>query len=251
MNDRISVRREGRLGRITLSAGPLNVLGTDDLVQLAQAVDSLSGSGVIVLDANGRAFCAGMDIADHVPARAHAMLSAFSSVATAFSTAQPVTVAAVDAHAIGGGFELALLCDMIVVSENARFSLPEVKLAALPPVACALLADLVGRKRALDMILTGRSIDAATAERWGIASRCVPHGHLDAAVDELCAELLSYSQDALRCCKRAAHEKIVDAAIGVYEDALLCTHDGGEGIRAFLEKREPCFSSHGSLEATR
>ncbi len=251
MSDRIGVRRDGRLGRITLRTGPLNVLGTDDLRQLTQAIHDLGDCTVVVLDAEGRAFCAGMDIADHVPERAHAMLCAFAGMAGALSTATPVTIAAVGAHAIGGGFELALLCDMIVVSEHARFSLPEVKLAALPPVACALLAKTVGEKRALDLILTGRSIEGPTAERWGIASRCVPHEQLDVSVDELCHELLALSDDALASCKSAARAKTIEESMHIYEHSLLRTHDAVEGIRAFLEKRDPHWHSRRHAEVAR
>jgi cyclohexa-1,5-dienecarbonyl-CoA hydratase len=251
MNDRISVQRDGRLGRITLQAGPLNVLGTDDLRSLTQAMYDVGDCTVVVLGAEGHVFCAGMDIADHVPERAHAMLRAFSGLAHAFSITTPITVAKVGAQAIGGGFELALLCDILVVSEHARFSLPEVKLAALPPVACALLSKIVGEKRALDLILTGRSIDGPTAECWGIASRCVRHEELDSAVAELCHDLLARSEDALVSCKSAAQVRTIEDSLRIYEDSLLRTHDAGEGIRAFLEKRDPRWHSRRHAEAAR
>ncbi len=251
MSDRIGVVRDGRLGLITLRAGPLNVLGTDDLRDLTQAVHDLGDCTVVVLGAEGRAFCAGMDVADHIPERAHAMLCAFAGLARALSTATPVTIAKIGSPAIGGGFELALLCDMIVVSEHARFALPEVKLAALPPVACVLLAKTIGDKRALDLILTGRSIEGPTAERWGLASRCVPHEQLDLSVDALCHELLSMSEDALASCKGAARAKTIEDSIHLYEHSLLRTHDANEGIRAFLEKRDPHWHSRRHAEVAR
>jgi cyclohexa-1,5-dienecarbonyl-CoA hydratase len=251
MSDRISVQRDGRLGRITLQAGPLNVLGTDDLRNLTQALYDMGDCTVVVLGAEGRVFCAGMDVADHVPERAHAMLRAFAGLAHAFSIATPITIAKVGAQAIGGGFELALLCDMLIVSEHARFALPEVKLAALPPVACALLAKIVGEKRALDLILTGRSIDGPTAESWGVASRCVRHEELDDAVDELCHDLLGRSEDALASCKSAALVRTIEDSLRIYEDSLLRTHDAGEGIRAFLEKREPHWQSRRHAEVAK
>ena len=251
MNNRIGIGRDGQLGRITLRAGLLNVLGTDDLRELTQAIHDLGDCTVIVIEGEGRTFCAGMDVADHVPERAHTMLCAFTGVVHAFSTATPVIIAKVGAPAIGGGFELALLCDMVVVSERARFSLPEVKLAALPPVACVLLAHAVGEKRALDLILTGRSIEGVTAERWGIASRCVPHDQLDLTVDELCHELLSVSEDAIASCKTAAHLKTIEESMRIYEYSLLRTHDASEGIRAFLEKRGPRWRSRRHAVAAR
>jgi cyclohexa-1,5-dienecarbonyl-CoA hydratase len=251
MSDRIGVRRDGRLGQITLQAGPLNVLGTDDVRHLTQAIYDLGDCTVVVLAAEGRAFCAGMDIADHIPERAHAMLRAFAGLAHAFSIVSPITIAKVGAQAIGGGFELALLCDLIVTSEQACFALPEVKLAALPPVACALLAKVAGEKRALDLILTGRSIDGVTAERWGIVSRCVRPEELDLAVDNLCHDLLTRSADALASCKSAAQVRTIEDSLRIYEDSLLRTHDASEGIHAFLEKREPHWHSRRHEEATR
>ena len=177
------------------------------------------------------------------------MLCAFSGLARALHTATPVTVAKVHGAAIGGGFELALLCDIIVASENSRFSLPEIKLAALPPVACALLRESIGEKRALDLILTGRSIEGPTAERWGAVSRCVPLEQLQLATDDLCHELLAMSDDALASCKTAARSTTVNEAIHFYEHSLLHTHDGVEGMRAFLEKREPHWQSRRSVGA--
>jgi enoyl-CoA hydratase/carnithine racemase len=251
MNERIAVREEGRLGTITLQAGPLNVLTTDDVRALTAAVHELGTSTVVVLEAEGRAFCAGMDVADHMPARAHAMLCALTGLSHAMMSAGPVTIAKVGASAIGGGFELALLCDMIVASEHSRFSLPEVKLAALPPIASVLLPKAVGDKRALDLILTGRSIEGPTAERWGIASRCVPHEQLSLAVRDICNELLALSEDALSSCKTAARSTTIDEAIHIYEHSLLRTHDGAEGMLAFLEKRKPQWHTRKRAEVAK
>jgi cyclohexa-1,5-dienecarbonyl-CoA hydratase len=251
MNERIEVHKEDRFGTITLRAGELNVLGTDDVRALTEAIHELGTCTVVVLQAEGKAFCAGMDVADHLPEHAHHMLCAFNGLAKALHDATPVTIAKVHAAAVGGGFELALLCDVIVASEHSRFSLPEVKLAALPPVACALLRESIGQKRALDLILTGRSVEGPTAERWGMVTRCVPHEQLQLATDDLCHELLALSEDALVSCKSAARTKSVDEAIHLYEHSLLRTHDGLEGMRAFLEKREPHWQSRKRVGVTR
>ncbi len=240
MNGRIQVGSDGRLGRITLAAGPLNVLNTEDVRALEQAIHKLDGQPVILLDAAGeRAFSAGMDVADHTPDLAPAMLAALADMAAAFRATSSVTVAKVAAPALGGGFELVLLCDLAVCSERAAFALPEIKLAALPPIACALLAAAAGERRALDLILTGRKLDAATAEQWGIVSRAVPHEALDEHVSELCGTLLSLSEDALRCCKRAARTRDVGDALRIYTDVLLKTRDAAEGTRSFIERRAP------------
>lgn len=242
MSERIEVRRDGRLGRITLNAGPLNVLTIADVRALGRAVHDLGSSPVVLLDAAGeRAFCAGMDVADHAPDRAPAMLRELREMADAFRTTRSVTIATVGAPALGGGFELVLLCDLAICSERASFSLPEIKLAALPPIACALLPAAVGERRAADAILTGRTIDAKAAELWGIVSRVVPREVLDASAMGLCADLLSLSEDALRCCKSATRAISIDDALHMYTEVLLPTNDAAEGIASFMERRMPTW----------
>jgi cyclohexa-1,5-dienecarbonyl-CoA hydratase len=243
VSGRIQVRSDSRLGRITLAAGSLNILDIDDVRAIERAVHELRGFPVILLDAAGdRAFSAGMDVADHTPDRAPAMLAALAGMAAAFRTTSSVTVAKVDAPALGGGFELVLLCDLAVCSERAAFALPEIKLAALPPIACALLPAAVGERRALDLILTGRKLDAMAAEQWGIISRAVPHDALDEHISDLCGGLLSLSEDALQCCKRAARSRDAGAALQIYADDLLLTRDAAEGIRSFIERRAPIWN---------
>lgn len=244
MKDRIFVRREAedRLGRITLQAGPLNVLGIDDVKHLAHAIRDLDDCAVVLLDAEGdRAFSAGMEVADHLPDRAHEMLAAVAGMAAAFRSAKPVTLAKVAAPALGGGFELVLLCDLAICSQRARFSLPEIKLGALPPIACELLPQAIGARRSTELMLTGRVVDAQTAERWGIVLQAVAHEQLDDAVQAQCSELLSMSATALTLCKRAIRACDTRKAVDIYTEELLQTDDATEGISAFLEKRAPAW----------
>jgi len=244
MSDRIVVNREGRLGRITLRAGALNILDTQDVRHLEQAICELDECAVVLLHAeNDRAFCAGMEVADHLPDRAPAMLKAVGELAVAFLAASPITVAKVGAPAIGGGFELVLLCDLAICSHRAKFALPEITLAAMPPIACGLLAQAVGARRAADLMLTGRSIDAATAELWGIVREAVPAERLDESTQKSCDSLLAMSAEALRCCKRAIHTGGVQDALRIYLRDLLPSPDAAEGINAFLERRKPVFGS--------
>jgi cyclohexa-1,5-dienecarbonyl-CoA hydratase len=242
MSDRILVHREGRFGRIALCAGPLNVLGTDDVRQLERAICGLDDCSVVLLEGESeRAFCAGMEVADHLPDLAPSMLRAVGELTKAFLAAAPVTVAKVAAPAVGGGFELVLLCDLAICSHRAKFSLPEITLAALPPIACGLLPRVIGERRATELMLTGRSLDAPTAELWGIVCEAVPAEHLDEQTQKLCETLLALSPDALHCCKRAIRAGTVEDALQIYIRDLLPSPDAAEGIRAFLERRKPSF----------
>lgn len=255
MTDRIDIRREegGRLGRIALSTGPLNILTRDDITALREAIAACDDCAVILIEARGeRAFCAGVEVADHTPDRAPAMLEAFEAFASGVRAAEPFIVCAVAAPALGGGFELALLADLVICSTAASFALPEVQLAALPPIACALLPGMIGERRALDLIVTGRRIDAETAYDWGLVHRVTDPGALADSALELCRRLLGYSSSALRACKRATRAASLDGAMRIYRDDVLPTHDAAEGINAFLEKRPPAWShTRTALETTR
>lgn len=240
MSSHIQFERRDRSGSITLNAAPLNVLGTAEVRELIGAFEALRDCAVITLQASGeRAFCAGMQIADHTPERAPDMLDAFAQLAHAMHACDAALIAKIDAPAIGGGFELALLCDFIVASERASFSLPEITLAALPPVACELLPRVVGKQRAADLILTGRVLDAQSAERWGIVSYLVPQDQLDDTARSLRDRLLAYSDDALRCGKHAIRLRSMREAFHIYTSDLLQTRDAAEGIAAFLQRRAP------------
>lgn len=242
MTDRIETHIDGRFGRIGLRAGPLNIVNRDDIRALSLAIGDMERCSVVLLEAHGeRAFCAGVEVADHLPDLAPDMLTSFLGMAQSFLRASPVIVCAVDGAALGGGFELMLLADLAVCSTRARFSLPEIELAALPPIACALLPKMIGERRALETILHCKELDATTAYAWGLVHEVSEPQHLSARVQALCDRLLSYSDDALRACKRATHAHDVTAATQVYRDEILPSDDSVEGITAFLEKRPPVW----------
>jgi cyclohexa-1,5-dienecarbonyl-CoA hydratase len=148
--------------------------------------------------------------------------------------------------ALGGGCELALVCDLVLAAESATFGLPEIRLGVFPPVAAILLPRLVGARRAADLVLTGRTLSAHEAERAGIASRVVADDEFDAALETLLIELRALSAPALRVAKRALRfaggsltsEEIAEAE-AIYMNERLKAPDAIEGLEAFLEKRAP------------
>jgi len=157
-----------------------------------------------------------------------------------------VTIAEVHGHCLGGGAELAMMCDIVYTGESAQWGFPEIKLGCYPPVACTALASLVGQKRAAEMILTGRTISGKEAAEIGLANRALSEGDLASAVEQCIGDLRNLSPAALAVAKKAFYawdsmhfDKGLARAEKIYFEELMKTADAQEGIRAFMEKREP------------
>ena len=201
---------------------------------------------MIVLSGEGKAFSVGVDVAAHTPDKVEEMLTKFHAVIRALVATKKVTIAAVHGHCLGGGAELAMVCDMVYTTESAQWGFPEIKLGCYPPVACTALAALVGQKRAAELILTGRTINGKEAAEIGLANRAVRENELAAAVDECVGDLRKLSPAALAVAKKASYawdsmhfDKGLARAERIYFDELMKTTDAHEGIRAFMEKRAP------------
>jgi cyclohexa-1,5-dienecarbonyl-CoA hydratase len=172
------------------------------------------------------------------------MLAKFHAVIRALVATKKVTIAAVHGHCLGGGAELAMVCDIVYTAEDAQWGFPEIKLACYPPVACAALAALVGQKQAAELILTGRTISGKAAAQIGLATDAV--GDPDAALEQCVGNLRQLSPAALSVTKKALYawdsihfDKGLARAEKTYFDDLMKTSDAQEGIRAFMEKRPP------------
>jgi cyclohexa-1,5-dienecarbonyl-CoA hydratase len=246
----IQLRIEQRIAWITLERPPFNILDISMIEALDAALTrALPQSAFVIFQGAGaKAFCAGADIADHVPERIEKMLSAFHAVFRRLASAASVTIAAVRGHCLGGGMELATFCDFVLATESAQFGQPEIKLGCFPPVAMVTLPRLIGMQSAADLILTGRTIGAAEAHRLGLVTRVVPEGELSAAVSALLGELGQLSPSVLHLTRKALTQlhspdflKQLQEAERLYLSELMKTHDAREGIRAFLEKREPVW----------
>lgn len=237
------------VARIVLRHPPLNIIDIPMMEELAQALGEIerrSDVSVVVLSGEGKAFSAGVDVAAHTPDKVEAMLLKFHGVIRALVASKKVTVAAVHGHCLGGGAELAMVCDMAYTTATARWGFPEIKLGCYPPVACTALAALVGQKRAVELILTGRTIGGVGAAEMGLANRAVADEELAVAVDRTLDELLRLSPAALAVTKKAVYawdamhfDKGLARAEKIYLDELMKTADAEEGIRAFMGKREP------------
>ena len=237
------------VARLVLSHPPVNVIDIAMMEELAQAlgeIEARSDLSVVVLSGAGKAFSAGVDVAAHTPDKVEGMLVKFHAVIRALVASRKVTVAAVHGHCLGGGAEIAMVCDVVYTAASAEWGFPEIKLGCYPPVACTALAALVGQKRAAELILTGRTISGVESAEMGLANRAVADEELTGAVDHLLEELVRLSPAALAITKKAAYawdamhfDKGLARAEKIYLEELMETADAQEGIRAFMEKRTP------------
>jgi len=238
--------------RIALHNSPLNVIDirmVEELTVSLEEIEARQDVSVMVLSGEGKAFSAGVDVAAHTPDRVEEMLGKFHAVIRTLLATKKVTIASVRGHCLGGGAELAMVCDMAFTTESARWGFPEIKLGCYPPVACTALAALVGQKRAAELILTGRTIDGKEAAEIGLANRAVAERDLDNVVEECVGRLSKLSPAALAVAKKASYawdsmhfDKGLARAEKIYFDDLMKTADAQEGIRAFMEKREPTWT---------
>jgi len=246
---RISFESEDAVVRIVLRNPPVNVIDIpmmEELAHLLAEIESQSQVMAVVVSGEGKAFSAGVDIAVHLPEKVEEMLTKFHALVRALVAMPKVTVAAVHGLCLGGGAELATVCDLVYTSEDAEWGFPEIKLGCFPPVACTALAALVGQKKAAELILTGRSVTGREAGEIGLATRSVPDHLLDSTVQAYVAQLLRLSPSALSVAKKASYawdsmhfDKGLARAEKTYFEELMKTQDAQEGIRAFLEKRPP------------
>jgi cyclohexa-1,5-dienecarbonyl-CoA hydratase len=247
--DTLALEYGGAVARLTLQNPPLNVITTDMMAELIAALEEVGGhAGIstLVLRGSGKGFSAGVDVAAHTPDKVRDMLISFHSAIRGLISSRKVTIAAVHGNCLGGGAELAAVCDLVFTTASAKWGFPEISLGCFPPVAAALLSAVIGQKRAADLILTGRTISGEEATAMGLASESVPDAELDRRIEHTCARLSALSPAALSLTKKALYswdsihfDKGLARAEKIYLDELMQTHDANEGIAAFIEKRKP------------
>lgn len=238
---------------ITLNQPPLNIIDIPMMREMHRALTQVrqaSDVKVLVLDHQGKAFSAGVSIQDHTPDKVGEMLETFHGFFRLLNDLELPSVALVDGMALGGGCELAVFCDMVVASDRATFGQPEIKVGVFPPVAAAFFPRLVGRNRALQLLLTGDVITAAEAQAMGLVNKVCPSQSFKEQADEFIGKLTAQSASVLRLTKRAVDKALytnviegIGAAEQLYLGELMHTADAQEGLRAFLEKRKPVWKN--------
>ncbi len=240
------------IARVVLERPPLNVIDLDVARELARTLEEaqrLEGLSALVLEARGKAFCAGVDVRDHLPDRGATMLAEFHRVCRLLLGIEAPVIAAVQGPALGGGMELTLVCDLVVASSRATFGQPEIRLGVFPPLAAAALPHLIPYHLASEMVLTGRVLTAGEALHHGLVNRVAQADAFESAVEGLLAELRALSPASLRLAKHALRlgrwrpePDEIELAERFYVDQLMRSPDAVEGLTAFLEKRPPAWT---------
>ena len=250
----ILVERHGRVGVVTLNRpealNALNKATMDDVVAAVTAMDTDPEVGAVVLTGSAKAFAAGADIKEM---QSKGYMDMYSSDWFRgwedFTRLRIPVIAAVSGFALGGGCELAMMCDFIIAGDNAKFGQPEINLGVLPGMGGSQrLTRAVGKAKAMDMILTGRFMDAAEAERAGLVSRVVPAADVIEEAVKAAEVIASKSKPVAMVAKEAVNAAFeTGLAQGVLFErrifhSLFATEDQKEGMAAFSEKRQPDFT---------
>jgi enoyl-CoA hydratase len=251
----ITIEVRGRVGIIRLNRpqalNALSLVLKNELLAAAEAFDADVGIGCIVITGSDKAFAAGADIKEMAEKSYIDIFSAdYAADYERLARVRKPIVAAVAGFALGGGCELAMMCDVIIAADNAKFGQPEIKLGVIPGIGgTQRLTRAVGKAKAMDLILTGRMMDAAEAERSGLVARVVPAAGLMAETMKVAESIAAMSLPSVLAAKEAVNRSFeTSLAEGVRFErrvfhALFATKDQKEGMAAFVEKRPPKFQN--------
>ena len=247
------VLHQGQVIRLTLNAPKGNVLDSAMMSELAAALTDIAEQPhvkLIQFTGAGEHFSFGASVEEHVRDRAPAMLAQFHGLFRTLMDLSIPTCALVSGQCLGGGLELALMCNVMFVDDSARLGQPEITLGVFPPPASLILPLKIGQARADELLLTGRSLHAEEAVAVGLAARRFPsREEMLAGADEWVGKhILPKSASSLRFAVRAARTTFntalrthLDELERLYLDDLMATADANEGIQSFLERRKPAW----------
>jgi cyclohexa-1,5-dienecarbonyl-CoA hydratase len=249
----IIVEEKDMIGKITFNNLPLNILNIEMMKEINKALKGFKSKNlkVLILNANGKAFSAGVDVSDHTKEKVGEMIHVFHEIFTNLYKINAPTVALVNGAALGGGCEVATFCDIVIASEKSKFGQPEIKVGVFPPVAVAVFPKLMWSKKALELILTGDVISAMDAKELGLVNHILPVENFDKESEKLVTEKLACnSAIVLQLTKRAFMEgatqnysESIKKIENIYLNELMKTSDANEGLAAFLEKRQPVWKN--------
>jgi len=248
----VQIERKGRVVALKMDRPPLNILNSSLLQEARRSLEALrydEGCRVLILTGAGdRAFIGGADMDEMKgfnPRTAREFIQLLHSVMKGLRTLPFPVICRINGHALGGGLEMAMACDLRISTENALFGLPEVRVGIPSVIEAALMPRLIGFNWANDLLLTGRTIDAQEAYRRGLIHRVVGHDELDQAVDDMVEEILTCAPNAIRAQKELIYgwmNSFLEDSVKMGIEAFSRAYEGQEpeeGMTAFFEKRPP------------
>jgi cyclohexa-1,5-dienecarbonyl-CoA hydratase len=248
-NDLIIVKKANNIGKIIFNNGPLNILTIGMMEKINEALggfledDSLK---LVIFDHNGKAFSAGVDVSDHMGDKAPKMIKEFHGIFRKLNKLKCPTLASIKGAALGGGCEIAIFCDIVLTSDKAKFGQPEIKVGVFPPIAVLAFPQIIGNKKAFELIMLGEIIDAKEALRLGISNHIYPLESYEQefskfieSFKDLSTIVLQYTNKAFKKALGYDFEAKLDEIEDFYLKELMATADANEGLQAFLEKRSP------------
>ena len=248
---------ETAVARIILDSAPLNILDLDQCEELLEAIFSIRDDDVariVVIQGEGQEFCSGTDIAEHTPEKMPKLLPRFHACLDALLSLDAITVAAVTGHCLGGGLELALACDRILMEENAKIGLPEIKLGCFPPAGWIQMLARSSVGSAVRLVCAGEITEAKKFPHQGVIDVLVPEGQIEQAIQAEIAPYQKMSPAILAFTARQFHRRAREQWARYlselekdYLDGILSHPDSREGVEAFLEKRNPRWADRQGL----
>lgn len=251
-NEFLQVEVTDGIATVTMNRPPLNVLHNPMMEAFNEALADLVEKrdlAAIVIRAKGKAFSAGVDVADHTEEKVGDMIRLFHGIFRNLAKTDALTIAAVNGAALGGGCELACFCDIVLASEKAKFGQPEVQVGVFPPVAACVLPLQIGIKKAVELNALGATIGAAEAHGMGLVNQVYPVETFEADVEKYLDRIRKLSRPVVRMAKKAtmlvAREQTMahlERAESLYLKELMKLADAKEGIDAFIARREPVWT---------
>ncbi len=248
----ITFEKKGKTATITLNTPPSNWLTISMMKEINEVLIDVKQDAsiqMLIFDHAGeKAFCDGVDVADHTPDKVDEMIDVFHRMFRHLSEMDLTTVALINGRSLGGGCELMAFCDIVVASEKSRVGQPEIAVGVFPPVAAAWFPKIIGLQKTYELLLTGKVLGAKDAQAIGLVTAVLPAENFKAEAEKYLADFLSKSRPIAMWTKRAIKAGLnldfvqaLKASEIIYNKGCMATDDAKEGINAFLEKRKAVF----------
>jgi cyclohexa-1,5-dienecarbonyl-CoA hydratase len=245
----IIYENKNKVARITLNVPPSNWLTISMMKEINQVLAEVKKDPSVQLlifdHAGEKAFCDGVDVADHTPDKVVEMIEVFHRMFRLMSEMDVTSVAVVNGRSLGGGCELMAFCDIVIASEKSKIGQPEIAVGVFPPVAAAWFPKIIGLKKTYELLLTGKVISAREAEAIGLVNTVLPVENFKEGVDKFLGDFLNKSRPVAMWTRRAIKAGLnvdfleaLKMSEMIYMDGCMVTEDAKEGIAAFMEKRK-------------